>query len=221
MSLPVPPAPENFVERFFADYKSAKYRRHQVIIKPEEVFDSIYYIKSGFVKQTTISKTGEEFTVNIYRPGSFFAISLALHRSVSNYTFETMTEAELIKAPASEIIKLIETEPALTRDLLLRVTSGLNSLVHRMETLVFGTAHQKVAATVLQNAQRFGHKQGDTVVISLPLTHQQIASLTGLTRETVSIEMAKLKHAGLLDYKGKTITVFNIVKLKSLIPGIS
>lgn len=220
MPTMTPPPTDNFVERFFADYKATKYRRHQIIIKPEEVFDSVYYIKSGFVKQTTISKTGEEFTVNIYRPGSFFAISLALHREVSNYTFETITEAELIKAPTSEIIKLIETHPDLTRDLLLRVTSGLNSLVHRMETLVFGTAHQKVAATILQNAQRFGHKQGESIVISLPLTHQQIASLTGLTRETVSIEMGKLKSAGLIDYKGKTITVFQVTKLKNLIPGI-
>jgi CRP-like cAMP-binding protein len=142
-----------------------------------------------------------------------------MHNKVSNYTFETMTEAELIKAPVSEILKLINSEPTLARDLLFRITSGLNSMVGRMESLVFGSAQQKVAAAVLQNARRFGKKTGQSIVISLPLTHQQLASLTGLTRETVSLEMAKFKKAAVLDYKGKTITIFNYNTLRDLSPG--
>lgn len=207
------------VEQFFAQYKALRYKRGTIVIKPDEKLESIYYIKSGFVKQSTISKTGEEFIVNIYRPGSFFAISLALHHKISAYTFETMSETEVIKAPVQEIINLLDAQPMLARELLSRVTSGLNSLVGRMETLVFGSAHQKVAAVLLQNAQRFGKKLANTIEIGLPLTHQQLASLTGLTRETVSIEMAKLKKAEVLTYKGKTITIFNLTALRSLAPN--
>lgn len=209
----------NQIEKFFSHYKSLRFKRNVVVIKPDDTLESIYYIKSGFVKQSTISKTGEEFIVNIYRPGSFFAISLALHRKTSAYTFETMCETELIKAPVQEIVALLDNEPSLARELLGRVTSGLNSLVGRMETLVFGSAHQKVAAVLVQNAQRFGKKVDNSIEIGLPLTHQQLASLTGLTRETVSIEMAKLKKSGVLTYKGKTITIFNYSTLRSLAPS--
>jgi CRP-like cAMP-binding protein len=207
------------VEAFFAKFKAGTYARKSLLIKPDQVFDSIYYVKSGYVKQTATGPAGEEFIVNIYRPGSFFAISLALHRKQSHYSFEALTEVELIKAPTKEIIQLLNTQPDLALDLLLRVTSGLNSLVTRMETLVFGSASQKVAAVLWQNGQRFGQKQQDgSLVIDLPFTHQQLASLTGLTRETVSIEMSKLKKQGILDYHGKTITLLDLDKLKALTP---
>jgi CRP-like cAMP-binding protein len=209
----------NQIEKFFSKYKPIRFKRNSIIIKPDDTFESIYYIKSGFVKQVSTSKTGEEFIVTIYRPGSFFAISLALHRKVSAYTFEAMSEVVVIKAPVQEIIALLDTQPTLARELLSRITSGLNSLVARMETLVFGSARQKVAAVLLQNAQRFGKKVANTIELELPLTHQQLASLTGLTRETVSIEMAKLKKDKILTYRGKTITIFTISTLRSLAPS--
>ena len=63
-------------------------------------------------------------------------------------------------------------------------------------------------------AERFGKKVGRDVVIQVPLTHKDIANLVGMTRETVSIEMKKLAHRSLIGYKGKTVTVHDLVKLK-------
>lgn len=207
------------VEQFFERYKSSKYTKKSLIIKPDQVMDSIFYVKTGYIKQSAIGPNGEEFIINIYKPGAFFAISIALHRKESHYSFEALTDVVLIKAPTKEIVQLLKLEPDLAHDLLLRVTSGLNSLVTRMETLVFGSASQKIAATLWQNAKRFGKKlPNGTVEIQLPLTHQQLASLTGLTRETVSIEMSKLKKQKIVEYQGKTITILSISHLKTLVP---
>lgn len=207
------------VDQFFAKYKAVSYQRKTLVIKPDQILDTIYFVKSGYIKQSAIGPNGDEFILNIYRPGSFFAISIALHRSESHYTFEAMTDVELIKAPTKEIIQLLKTEPDMALDLLMRVTSGLNALVTRMETIIFGSASQKVASAVWQNARRFGKKQPDgSTTLLIPLTHQQLASLTGLTRETVSIEMAKLKKQKILNYQGKIITVFSMDNLKTLVP---
>ena len=207
------------VEQFFERYKSTAYTKKSLIIKPDQIIDSIFYIKSGYVKQSAIGPNGEEFIINIYKPGSFFAIAIALHRKESHYSFETLTDVVLTKAPTNEIIKLIKLGPDLAQDLLLRITSGLNSLVTRMESLVFGTASQKIAATLWQNAKRFGKILANkTVEIQLPLTHQQLANLAGLTRETVSIEMSKLKKKKILNYQGKTITILSTSQLKILAP---
>jgi CRP/FNR family transcriptional regulator len=207
------------VDEFFAQYKSVTYQRKSLVIKPDQILDTIYFVKTGYIKQSAIGPNGDEFILNIYKPGSFFAISIAIHRRESHYTFEAMTDVELIKAPTKEIMQLLRTEPDLAHDLLMRITSGLNALVTRMETIIFGSASQKVASAVWQNAHRFGKKQPDgSVIIQLPLTHQQIASLTGLTRETVSIEMAKLKKQSILNYQGKVITVLSLENLKTLVP---
>jgi len=207
------------VEHFFERYKSSTYAKKSLIIKPDQSIDSIFYIKSGYIKQSAIGPSGEEFIISIYKPGSFFAIAIAMHRKESHYSFEALTDVVLTKAPTKEILQLLKQEPELAQDLLFRITSGLNSLVTRMETLVFGTASQKIAATLWQNAKRFGKiLTNKTVEIQLPLTHQQLASLTGLTRETVSIEMSKLKKKKILNYQGKTITILSTSQLKTLAP---
>ncbi|HCC84411.1 MAG TPA: hypothetical protein DEP87_01905 [Candidatus Pacebacteria bacterium] len=207
------------VEQFFENYKPISFANKSIIIKPDQILESVYYVTSGFVKQSAIGPNGEEFILNIFRPGSFFAISIAMHRRESYYVFESLTEVELVKAPTKDILRLLKTNPDLAYDLLSRITSGMNSLMTRMEVLIFGSANQKVAATIWQNAQRFGKKLADgTILIKLQLTHQQLASLTGLTRETVSIEMSKLKKQKILNYQGKSITILDSSRLKTLVP---
>jgi len=54
------------------------------------------------------------------------------------------------------------------------------------------------------------------VKIPLTLTHQNFASLVGLTRETIAIEMNKLKREGVIDYKQREYSV-NTEKLFDLL----
>ena len=48
----------------------------------------------------------------------------------------------------------------------------------------------------------------------MPLAHKDIASLAGLTRETVSIEMKNLEKKGLIAYKRNQITIKDVDKFK-------
>jgi CRP-like cAMP-binding protein len=104
----------------------------------------------------------------------------------------------------------MEKNPAVMQELLIRLASGLNSMASKTEALVFGTASRKIAATLYFTAQRFGKKNGTATVIDFPLTHKRIAAMTGITRETASIEMAKLKKQGVLTYQGKQVTIFDM-----------
>jgi len=52
------------------------------------------------------------------------------------------------------------------------------------------------------------------ILIHIPLTHRDIAMLVGMTRETVSIEIKKLERKGIIEYKGRSIFVKDLRKLK-------
>lgn len=83
-----------------------------------------------------------------------------------------------------------------------------------MEYSIFGNAYNKVAAIILICVERFGLIGKKSIVIQVPLTHQDIANLLGLARETVSIEMEKLQEKGLIKHLGKYLVVKNIQRLK-------
>ena len=62
-------------------------------------------------------------------------------------------------------------------------------------------AEQKVASFLLEMAERLGTNQasGPETTVSLPLSRQQIADVLGLTIETVSRQLTRLRGAGAID----------------------
>jgi CRP/FNR family transcriptional regulator len=83
-------------------------------------------------------------------------------------------------------------------------------LLNRMELLKLGTACQNVAYVIALCAEQFGLRNRQSITIDLPLAHKDIASMVGLTRETVSLEMKKLEQMGLIEYKRGNITIKDI-----------
>lgn len=75
-------------------------------------------------------------------------------------------------------------------------------------------AFEKVTSSLLICAQSFGEKHGSNVVLTLPLTHRDIATLSGLTRETTCLEMKKLEKKGLIEKMGRFLVIRDVNRLE-------
>lgn len=207
------------LREFFSAHPLLTFKAGDVIIRPDDEIHFVYFVESGYVSQQVVSENGEDFILNIYRPGSYFPISLILHGVKNDCSYEALTKIAVRKAPVREVLQFMGKNPAVMQELLVRLASGLNSMASKTEALVFGTASRKVAATLYFTAQRFGKPDaagkpnGQATIIDFPLTHKRIAAMTGITRETASIEMAKLKKQGVLSYKGKQVKIFDMATL--------
>ena len=174
----------------------------------------VFYLKRGFVRVYSISKVGEELTLIIFKRGDFFPLVWAINNAVVDYYVEAMTACELARVPREEFVKFVKENPDVNFELTSRMLLRFLGLMRRMEYLVFGNANNKVASILLICAERFGKKAGLQIIIEVPLTHSDIASLVGLTRETASIEMKKLENKGLIAYRGHLLVVKNLRRLR-------
>ncbi len=190
-------------------------------MRPGDEPQGVYFLKKGFVRLYSLSLKGEELTLIIFKPETFFPISWVVNNSVNAYYLEAMTRADLWKAPREELLKFLQENPDVFIDYVRRIAVRMDGLLNRMEYLAFGTAYAKVASILMILSDRFGQKDGYKVLVEVPLTHSGIASLVGVTRETASIELKKLEKKGLISYKKRQILVNNIVRLKkeSLLSG--
>jgi CRP-like cAMP-binding protein len=204
---------QNLLKKFFDKYRSINYKIGETVIQPGEKIEYIYFLESGYVSQQVISENGEDFILNIFRPRSYFPISIALQGVENEYFYESLTNIIVKKAPIKDVLTFLKNNPSAMEELLLRLSSGLNMLANKTEALIFGDAGRKVAATLYFTAQRFGKDEGKKTIIDFPLTHKRIAAMTGITRETASIEMSKLKKTGIVTYKGKQVTILNMKSL--------
>lgn len=92
-------------------------------------------------------------------------------------------------------------------------------LERRLGVLQHRTAHARVAALVQALADDFGVRDSRGVIVDLRLTHRDIASLVGVTRETVSVTLADLRKRGVLAVEGKRVVVLDADALQRTATG--
>lgn len=90
----------------------------------------------------------------------------------------------------------------------------LIELAEKTEKLILADAYTKVAMLIIDLANNFGKKQGQEILIDVNIPHRVWASITGLTRETVTLQILKMQKRGLLKNEQRKIIIKDINKLK-------
>jgi CRP-like cAMP-binding protein len=202
---------------FFNQFQKVHFKKGETIIQPEEPLEYIYAIEKGYVKSYSLNDDGYELIMNIYEPGSFFPITETLARKVNTYFFEAVTNVIVYKAPTEKVHAFLQEDKEVLFDLVKRISIGLEGFMIRTQYLIRSNATQKITSSLVLLARRFGEKlKTNEVKIIIPQTNTDIANLSGVSRETASIELKKLKDENIITTKNKTTTILDLEKLKKL-----
>jgi len=202
------------VDDFFSLYPTIVYKRGETILRAEDCPLGIYYLKSGYVDQYIISPSGETFMVHIFKPGSFFPLMWVINDTPNIFHFDAMTSTHIIRVPKESFIEFLHKYPDVVFYATQRVVAGLSGLVNRVGQLVLDDAFTKAVLLLLYYADNFGEKSSEGVAIKLPLTHREIASWIGTTRETASLQVETLKKRGLITVRGRQLIIQSIAALQ-------
>ncbi|UFN47070.1 Crp/Fnr family transcriptional regulator [Roseomonas sp. OT10] len=177
---------------------------------------------SGVLKLSAATADGREQIVGLLYPADFVGRPYA---EAAEHTVTALTDAELCVFPRKPFEAALEDHVRMERLLLRRTLAALDEARARMLLLGRKTAEEKVASFLLDMAQHLGgaggraggaHEPG-AVSFELPVTRAQIADVLGLTIETVSRQMTRLKRAGLIDLpSGRMVTIRNPPALQDL-----
>ena len=86
----------------------------------------------------------------------------------------------------------------------------------RIEGLIFKDAQQRVISFLLNLADEQGKKIGDEIFVKPFLTHQDIASLTACSRQTVNSILTSLREDGKIDFDRRKLIIKNNNELLKL-----
>lgn len=197
------------LSRFFDKYPLKRYTAKEIILSSGEDIGSIYYVRSGIVRSYYIDENGSELTINLLKSSTYFPLSTVLAKRNNSYDFEAFTDVVVNVTPVKDTLKFLEGNSEFKSILIRSFARGLEGYVVRSFFLIKGSAMQKVASSLLLLLKRFGKKTDGGHFIDLPLTHQDIANFSGITRETVSIQIGILEKERLITRVGKYIHILN------------
>lgn len=195
------------LNNFFHKYSKEKLRARNIVIHPSEKIEYIYFIERGDVKQSLVTLRGEDIILHVYSSGAYFPIMLVMSNMPNKYYFEACNDTIVYKAPACEVLDLVHTDIDICFDLASRCSTGLTKLLIKTENTLYQDAYHKVLVILIYLTQKFGVKTGNTVLINMHLTHYDIASWTGLQRETASRQIEKLIEKGILHSNNHMLSV--------------
>lgn len=192
----------------FQKYKSKKYSKGDIILHSGDSPNTLFYLKKGFVKRYTESFDGKEVIIHIFDSGAIFPLLWAVEGKNPSFSLAALTDCELALVPAQDYIDHIKNDKDRLFDLTIKLLKGLEGMAKRVEILSTEKADSKVKSTLAYLSRHLG--------VEFEFTHEELAKISGLTREHVSIEMKKLKNQGVVSYKRNTITIIDIDRLISL-----
>ena len=187
------------VEAAFRDIPSRKLNKGQILIYEGDVINSIYFLTRGYVKVSTIHSSGAQRTIIVYAPGDSFPLTSFLSgRGIARYFYECMTDVELKVMPQKDFQERIRGDLELGEELIGYASRMSDQFVERIEILSAQSARHKVAALLNYLAVKTGESLSGKTRLNLPLTSQEIADMCGLTRETASMQLQRMKKEGVI-----------------------
>jgi CRP-like cAMP-binding protein len=203
----------NQIKRFFSQFPSKKFPKGHIILKPGDIFENVYFIKSGFVRAYTVTPKGDS-TINLFKPLLYFSLIHFISEHRNDYFFQALTPVEVYVVPFAEYRKFTEADNNISPAIMDLFFGSLMNLFVNQGNIVNGSSENKVASILLQLTHDYGELKNGKLVVNFPATHRIIANLIGLTRETTSVQMSRLQKKGIISTKRTQFIVLDLEKLK-------
>jgi CRP-like cAMP-binding protein len=195
-------------------HKFSLYKKHEYIYFTQEAAKHIYMIANGRVKIGHYLDDGKEVIKSILTKGEIFG-ELALAGEDKRIDFaQSMDDTTSICPLGIDDLKALMVEDKeLSFKILKLVGLRLIKLERKLESLVFKDARTRIVEFLKDSAAWKGQKVGLETMIPTNLTHKDIASLTGTSRQTVTTILNELKEKNLINFDRKKILIRDLDKL--------
>lgn len=173
-------------------------------------------VMKGVVKLTKGLEDGRQQVVGLQFAPDFLG---RLFGRESNVTAQAASEVELCVVPRPALERLIAETPHLEHRLMQQTLRELDEARDWMVTLGRKTASEKVASFLLLVALHTDpdHDEGEPARFDLPLTRGDIADFLGLTIETVSRQLSRMRAAGIIRIEGlRSVEVLDLDRLREI-----
>jgi CRP/FNR family transcriptional regulator, cyclic AMP receptor protein len=175
-----------------------EYRRADIIFTQGDPCEHVYYIQTGGVKLSVLSKAGREAVVAMLGPGEFFGEGCLAGQSVRVGSATATTDSAVLLVDKDQMVGLLHKQHALSDRFIAHMLARNIRIEEDLVDQLFNSSEKRLARTLLLLARYGKH---DTPVRAVPTISQEtLAEMVGTTRSRVNFFMRKFQRLGFIDY---------------------
>ncbi len=183
------------------------YPKNTMIVIEEDQGDMLYIIESGSVKITRLDDEGREVILAILGSAEFFGEMALLDGQGRSANVMAIEDTVLFTLHRRDFLDVLGRFPTISIQLLREMTSRLRKSDQQIKSLSLSDAEHRVGIAIHRFAEDMGiFKMGQVVIKRLPY-QQDIANMSGTSRETVSRMLKNLEQKGLVEREGRRLII--------------
>ena len=187
-----------------------KVEKNELLFQRGELPQGLHVLVMGQVKLFIPSAQGTEKIVHMLGPGATFGEAVLFLDRPYPVTAEALEPCYVLVINKDHLLPAIEQTPMLARKMLAGMSMRLHELMTDIESCTLRSSSQRVVGYLLQQAPDPNERE---YALTLGTSKQALASKLNLAPETLSRVFSQLNQQGLIQVKGRDITVLDRAKL--------
>lgn len=176
----------------------------------------VIVLKSGVIKVYDIDEGGNEKILHLLKPWSIlpFAFFSGKKQDAIQWFYAALTDCEVCTIPRTKLASQMSKNSELSTLLINWFSTEVHELLVRVSSLgKTNTKDKLIAALKFLVVHHSVQKRSDWWRVLFPVSHQLLADMTGMTRESAAMIMKELKQQGIIRQPRTTILEINLDKL--------
>jgi CRP-like cAMP-binding protein len=194
-----------------------RYRAMEKIFQKGDPESGLMAVLKGRVKLSSKSPDGKEALFEILEPGRIFGEVALLDGKPRSHDATALEDTEVLVLNRRDLLPILQTHPQICVDIIMDLCGRLRRTDEMVEDMLFLGLSSRLAKRLLRLGERFGRPdpQGRTR-IDMTLTQQDVASLVGMTRESINKQIGRWRDAGIVDFDRGIITICDSRRLREI-----
>jgi CRP-like cAMP-binding protein len=191
------------------------FQRSELIYFPGERGQTVLVLARGQVRLKDVTPDGRQTILAFIAEGELFG-ELALFDEGSRGEFaEAAVDSQVIAIPSQDLLEVLKLRPALALGITKLVGLRRRRVENRLRNVLFRSNRERVAHILLELLQTHGRRQGIEWHYTIGLSHQDLANLIGITRESVTLVLGQLQLEKLVRVRRRAIVVLDSQRLSA------
>ncbi len=192
--------PQAFLIQVGSGKTSLTSPKNQIIFSQGDTADAVYYIQSGQVKLSVVSKQGKEAVVAVLEPGAYFGEGCLAGQRVYMAAAIALEDSSLVRIDKQTMLRVLHEEPTFSTVFMEYLLARNIRIQEDLVDQLFNSAEKRLARVLLLMAH-FG-KEGKPEPVLAKINQETLAEMIGTTRSRVSFFMNRFRKLGFIEYNG-------------------
>jgi len=194
------------------------FEKSEYIFLPDDDENMIYLIDSGEVFISKMQEEGKELILKLLSKDSIFGATRMYMKTTEYGTYSKAKTDTVIYGLSWQQFKIhLDNTIDLKNELIQFQEIETERYAAKIRDMLMHGKHGALAGILIRLSNSYGERVDKDVFIKTKLTNQELANMSGTTREGINRALNELKEEGIISIDNKHIIIHDMISLRKII----